>query len=158
MKLGALENQAQRPPKWLPEASQRPKGALGALWGWCFWAGLHLPPSPNTTQLIASLDYNAPRSCLALSVTWLARGRKAQCNPRACHRWLFGVYVCGVCVRMRVRVHACAFLVLVCYCARLRMLGSWLRALCPCFRMLACACLSCHVLACCLQVPAVCLP
>ena len=34
-----LQNEAQRPSKSLPEASWRPKGALGALWGW-FW-GLH---------------------------------------------------------------------------------------------------------------------
>ena len=34
MRLGGLENEAQRLPKSLPEASRRPKGALGALWGW----------------------------------------------------------------------------------------------------------------------------
>ena len=31
---GTLENEAQRPPKWLPEASRRAQGALGTLWGW----------------------------------------------------------------------------------------------------------------------------
>ena len=36
MRLGTLQNEAQRPPKSLPEVSWRLKGAPGALWG-CFW-------------------------------------------------------------------------------------------------------------------------
>ena len=33
MRLGTLQNEAQRLPKSFPEASWRPKGAPGALWG-----------------------------------------------------------------------------------------------------------------------------
>ena len=48
-----LENEAQIPSKALPEASWRPKGALGALWGW-FWRPNRCPqgaPEPSWAPL-----------------------------------------------------------------------------------------------------------